>query len=63
MGYTLNLHRVGASVTNPQGKSVYFQPGDATDAIIETFEALEEIPAGKRDVVADMVLSDYFETE
>lgn len=59
-GYKFALLRVGCSLMSPAGAEVYFQPGDDSAAIIETAEAMEEIPAGKRGIIADMAFSEYF---
>lgn len=59
-GYRFALHRVGASMMNPAGQSVYFQPGDDTAAILEAVEALDEIPDAKRGIAADMAFRDCF---
>lgn len=53
--------RVGLSLRSPDGREVYFQPGDDTAAILETIEALEEIPEERRPLIAAMSLADYFE--
>jgi len=49
---------------NPQGREVYFQPGDDEHAIRETLAALDEISLDesdpKRAMVADAVLGEYF---
>lgn len=60
MTYTLSILQVGLSVTNPQGREIYIQPGDDTAAMLDIFEALDEVPADKRDIIADMALSEYF---
>lgn len=60
-GYRFALHRVGASLINPRGQAVYFQPGDDTAAITDTIEALDEIPDNRRATIADIALSAYFD--
>lgn len=60
-GYSYAQLRVGVSLKSPDGREVYFQPGDDTAAILATIEALEEIPDAKRAIIADMALGDYFE--
>tara|TARA_R110000868_G_scaffold140148_1_gene355465 strand:- start:3 stop:221 length:219 start_codon:yes stop_codon:yes gene_type:complete len=42
------------------GEEVYFQPGDDTISIRESIEALEEVPEPKREVLFDMIASNYF---
>lgn len=59
-GYSYQELRVGLILSNSDGKQVYFQPGDDTTAILETIEALEEIPDNRRAQIADMALGDYF---
>lgn len=59
-GYSYAVLRAGVAVRNPAGKEVYFQPGDATAAILPELEALQDIPEHARAAVADMALSDYF---
>lgn len=58
--YSYAEHRVGLSLANRCGKTVYFQPGDDTAEILSQIESLDEIPDDKRDVVADMVFGEYF---
>ena len=52
--------RVGLVLRNAHGVDVYVQPGDDESAIRDTIESLDELPNDKRDIIADMVLSDYF---
>jgi hypothetical protein len=52
--------RVGLSLRNARGAEVYVQPGDDESAMRETIEALAEAPDDRRDIIADMALSDYF---
>ncbi len=59
-GYQFAELRVGASLKNPQGREVYFQPGDDTQTIRENVEALQDVAPDKLDVIADMVLGGYF---
>jgi len=62
-GYSYCKLRVGLTVRNPQGREVYFQPGDCEFAILETIAALEEyadISADRQNVMADIALGDYF---
>jgi hypothetical protein len=63
-GYSFAVLRVGLSVRNPAGKEIYVQPGDATAAMLETIEALDEISTDVEDVkraqIADMALAEYF---
>lgn len=60
-GFSYAELRVGVSLKSPDGREVYFQPGDDTAAILETIQALEEIPEAKRATIAAMALGDYFE--
>jgi hypothetical protein len=48
------------SLRNARGAEVYVQPGDDESAMRETIEALAEAPDDRRDIIADMALSDYF---
>ena len=59
-GYSYTALRVGLVLRSPSGRAVYFQPGDATATILETIEALEEVPDNRRAIITDMVLGDYF---
>lgn len=63
-GYKFAELRVGAVLKAPNGREVYFQPGDDTAAIRETVEALDEISNdvmdAKRGTIADMVFGEYF---
>lgn len=59
-GYAVARLRVGVSLRSPDGREVYFQPGDDSAAILDTVEALDEIPDDRRGDVADMALGDYF---
>lgn len=59
-GFRYAVLRVGVALVAPNGVEVYFQPGDDTTAILETIEALEEIPDDKRAAVAAMALGEYF---
>lgn len=60
-GFSYAEHRVGVSLRSPDGRIVYFQPGDDTAAILETIAALEEVTPDKRATIAAMALGDYFE--
>ncbi len=57
--YSYAAHRVGLSLSNGR-KTVYFQPGDATSETLAQIEALAEIPASRRAIVADMAFGEYF---
>lgn len=59
-GFAYAEHRVGLSLMAPDGRCVYFQPGDDTAAILDTIEALDEIDEAKRPSIAAMALGDYF---
>lgn len=62
-GYSYCPLRVGLVLRNPQGREVYFQPGDQESAFRETLEALAEcddMPPAKVAVLTDMALGDYF---
>lgn len=54
--------RVGLVVRrNSDGKEIYCQPGDDENAMRANIESLDEIETGhKRDIVAGMVLGEYF---
>ena len=60
-GYRFARLRVGAAVMAPDGREVYFQPGDDTAAICATIDALDEVKDGKRAIIAAMVLGEYFD--
>ncbi len=59
-GYSYAPLRAGVSLRAPNGREVYFQPGDDTASFFETVEALEEIPADKLAIIADMAFGEYF---
>lgn len=59
--YRVDLLRVGATLRSLNGAGeVYFQPGDATAALLETLAALEELPEPKRETVFDIAMGEYF---
>ena len=60
-GYKYAALRVGLVVMNPQGREVYFQPGDDESAIRDTIDAIGEVPENRQADVADMCLGDYFD--
>lgn len=59
-GYSFAQLRVGLVVRNPAGREVYCQPGDDSDAMRSTIEALAEVEESKRGDIADMALGEYF---
>lgn len=59
-GYCYAPLRVGTALRNPDGREVYFQPGDDSDSIRDTIASLEEIPENKRATITDMALGEYF---
>jgi len=62
-GYEFARLRVGASLRSPDGREVYFQPGDDADSFLETVDALDELDGiadEKRAAVVDMALGEYF---
>ena len=63
-GYKFAALRVGCSMIDPNGREVYFQPGDDTSLIIDTVEALDDISDdvndAKRGAIADMAFGEYF---
>lgn len=62
-GYAYAEMRVGVMLRHPNGREIYFQPGDDTKIILGTLASLEEVPPSRRDTIADMTLSEYFEVE
>jgi hypothetical protein len=64
-GYLFCPLRVGATLHAPDGRTVYFQPGDDEAAIRETIDALEELasdnPLRALDRIAHIALSHYFD--
>ena len=64
-GYAYCALRNGLVVRNPQGREVYFQPGDDEAAIRDTLTALDEVSLNpddnKRAMITDMALSAYFD--
>ena len=42
-GFAIARLRVGVSLRSPDGREVYFQPGDDSAAILDTVEALDEV--------------------
>lgn len=59
-GYSYASLRVGLALRHADGREVYFQPGDNESAIRDTIDALDEVSAEKRDMVADIAFADYF---
>jgi len=62
---TANFHfrelRIGALLANKAtGREVYFQPGDDTAIILDTIDALNEVPTSRRDIIADIAFAEYF---
>ena len=53
------LH-AGVSLRSPNGREVYFQPGDDTASFFETVEALDEIAADRLAIIVDMAFGEYF---
>jgi hypothetical protein len=52
--------RVGLTLRNARGVEVYVQPGAAESAMRETIDALDELTDHRRDIIADMALSEFF---
>ena len=61
-GYFYAVLRGGVALRNRDGHEVYFRPGTAAAAILDTLAALDEVDESKRAVIADMALGDYFHT-
>ena len=63
-GYEYAALRNGLSLRNPQGREVYFQPGDDEAAIRKVLMTLDDVSVSltdaKRCELADMTLGDYF---
>ena len=63
-GYKFAELRVGAALMAPNGREVYFQPGDDTAAICDSVAALDEVSEdvtdAKRGTIADMAFGEYF---
>lgn len=60
--YSYAALRVGLTVRRSDGAEIYIQPGDDETAMRENIDALDEIPfGGKRDAVAHIMLSEYFD--
>jgi hypothetical protein len=63
-GYKFAELRVSASLMAPNGREVYFQPGDDTATICDNVAALDEISEdvtdAKRGTIADMTFGEYF---
>ena len=63
-GYAYCSMRVGLLIRSPQGAEIYVQPGDAENAMRANLDALDEVSVdpdnGKRALVADILLSEYF---
>ncbi len=57
-GYSYAPLRVGLSLMNPEGREVYFQPGDNEATIRDTIDALDE--SGEADRLASLALGEYF---
>jgi hypothetical protein len=52
--------RVGLALRNARGIDIYVQPGDDESTIRETIDALDELTDHRRDIIADMALSEFF---
>jgi len=61
-GYAYAPLRVGLTLRNPEGREVYFQPGDDESIIRETFASLDECDDPKiAEHCAIVALSAYFD--
>jgi hypothetical protein len=62
-GYAYCPLRVGLVLRNPQGREVYFRPGDQESAFRRTLEAFaecEDMTPTQLDYLTDVALGDYF---
>ena len=59
-GYQYAPLRAGVALMAPDGREVYFQPGDDAAAFYATLEALAEVPEARLAVITDMSFGDYF---
>ena len=63
-GYAYASLRVGLTIVNPRGESIYVQPGDDESIMRDNLEALDEISLDvddeRRAAIADMLLGEYF---
>lgn len=44
----------------PDQKEVFFRPGDAANEVRNMIDALDEVPEGRRFVVFDIAIGEYF---
>jgi len=59
--YVLHRLRVGCTLTSPAGVSVYFQPGDEADELLDQWDAIESEHLEKDwPIIAYIAFSDYF---
>ncbi|WP_395652456.1 hypothetical protein [Brevundimonas sp.] len=59
-GYFYAPLRAGVSLRAPNGREVYFQPGDDEATFYETLEALGEVQDDRRDMAVDLAFGEYF---
>ena len=59
-GYQYAPLHAGVALMAPDGREVYFQPGDDAAAFYATLEALDEVPEARLAVITDMSFGDYF---
>jgi len=57
-GYSYAPLRVGLSLMNPDGKEVYFQPGEQEATIRDIIEALDECDSPS--LFVEIALGEYF---
>lgn len=53
--------RVGAVLKHPDGREVFFQPGDEAADILDTVDALLSEPPHWQDILAEDLFGPYFD--
>ena len=60
-GWKLGRLRVGCTIAAPDGREVYFQPGDDSAEIINQWDAIcTDIPESRQAIMCEISFSDYF---
>lgn len=60
-GWSYAPTRVGKVLRAPNGRQVYFQPGDDEAEFMEQVEAIGELNKHSREAVADIAFGAYFD--
>lgn len=59
-GWSYAPTRIGKVLRAPDGRQVYFQPGDDEAEFMAQVEAIQELPESRMADIAAMVFGEYF---